>query len=72
MCVDGLGYVYESYVVLDQCDDPPSLFVFSVSVYGGVVSIFSVLAMSLGEFCFLYCDVWLGSVYDFFLVPRFC
>ena len=26
MCVDGLGCVYvcESYVVLDQCDEPPS------------------------------------------------
>ena len=25
MCVDDLGYAYvcESYVVLDQCDDPP-------------------------------------------------
>ena len=25
LCVDGLGYVYvcESYVVLDQCDEPP-------------------------------------------------
>ena len=25
MCVDGLGYVYvcKSYVVLDECDEPP-------------------------------------------------
>ena len=25
VCVDGLGYVYvcKSYVVLDQCDEPP-------------------------------------------------
>ena len=29
VCVEGLGYVYvcESYVVLDQCDESPSLFV---------------------------------------------
>ena len=33
MCVDGLGYVYvcESYVVLDQCDEPPP-FLCSLSV----------------------------------------
>ena len=34
-------YVCESYVVLDECDAPPSLFVFPVCAYGGV---FSVLA----------------------------
>ena len=36
---DGLGYVYvcESYVVHDQCDEPPSLFVLFVCAYGGVV-----------------------------------
>ena len=39
MCVDGLGYVYacESYVILDQCDESPSLFALSVCAYGGVV-----------------------------------
>ena len=39
MCVDGLGYIYvcESYVVLGQCDESPSLFVLSVCAYGGVV-----------------------------------
>ena len=33
----GLGCVYvcESYVVLDQCDESPSLFVLSVCAYGG-------------------------------------
>ena len=42
MCVDGLVHVYvcESYVVLDQCDEPPSLFVLSVCVYGGVFYVF--------------------------------
>ena len=42
MCVDGLGYVYvcESYVVLDLCDEPPSLFVLSVCAYGGVVVVY--------------------------------
>ena len=42
MCVDGLGYVYvcESYVVLDQCDESPSLFVLSICAYGGVVGYF--------------------------------
>ena len=41
-CVDGLGYVYvcESCVVLDQCDEPLSLFVLSVCAYGGVVGVF--------------------------------
>ena len=45
LCVlDGLGYVYicEGYVVLDQCDDPHSLFVLSVCAYGGVVGYFGV------------------------------
>ena len=42
LCVDGLRYVYvcESYVVLDQCDESPSLFVLSVCAYGGVVLVF--------------------------------
>ena len=41
-CVDRLGYIYicESCVVLDQCDEPFSLFVLSVCVYGGVVGVF--------------------------------
>ena len=28
MCVDGLGYVYvcESYVIIDQCNEPPPCF----------------------------------------------
>ena len=31
----------KSYVVLDQCDEPPlSLFVLSVCAYGGVVGVF--------------------------------
>ena len=65
MCVYGLGYVYacESYVVLDQCDEFPSLFVLSAVAYGGVVRYFSFLC----EFCFLYCDdVRLSAVYEFF------
>ena len=65
MCVDGLGYVYvfECYVVLDQCDEPPSLFVLSGCSYGGVVGYLS----SLCEFRFWYCaDVWLGAVYEIF------
>ena len=51
MCVDGIGYVYvcESYVVLDQCDESPSLFVLSVCAYGGVVGYFGCLA-----FCVSY------------------
>ena len=57
MCVDGLGYVYvcESYVVLDQRDEPPSLVVLSVCAYGGVVGYFWGFNF-LCEFCFLYCD----------------
>ena len=65
MCVDGLGYVYvcEIYVVLDPCDESPSLFVLSVCAYGGVVGNFWCFGF-LREFCFLYCDdVWLGVVY---------
>ena len=71
MCVDGLGYVYvcESYVVLDQCDEPPSLFVLSVCavrMYGGVVGNFWCFSF-MYEFYFLYCDnVRLGAVYEFF------
>ena len=37
MCVDGFGYVYECDVVLDES---PSLFVFPVCSYGGVVRYF--------------------------------
>ena len=31
------GNVCEGYVVLDQCEPPPSLFVLSVCAYGGIV-----------------------------------
>ena len=70
VCVDGLGYVHvcESYVVLDECDEtpPPSLFVFTICAYGGVVGYiwrFSFLC----EFCFLYWDdVTLDAVYEGF------
>ena len=57
LCVEGLGYVYvcESYVVLDQCDEHPSLFVLFVCAYGGVVGYFMCFSF-LCEFCFLYCD----------------
>ena len=68
LCVDGLGYVYvcESYVVLDQCDESPSLFVLSVCVYGGVVGYFWWFSF-LCELCFLYCDdVRFGDGYEFF------
>ena len=44
MCVDGLGYVCEGYAILDQCDEPPSLFVLSVCAYSGVVGYLGVLA----------------------------
>ena len=56
MCVDGLGYVFvcESYVVLDQCDKPPSLFVLSVCAYGGVVRYFRCLAFCVS---FISCIV---------------
>ena len=68
VCVDGLGYVYvcERYVVLDQGDEPPSLFVLSVCAYGGVVGYFWCFRF-LCELCFLYCDdVQLGAMYEFF------
>ena len=67
MCVDGLGYVYvcESYAVLDQCDEPLSLFVLYVCAYGGVVGYFMCLSFRC-EFCFLYCDdaVYVDLKYD--------
>ena len=65
MSGDGLGYVYvcESYVVPDQCNEPPSLFVPYVCAYGGVVGYLMCFSF-LCEFCFLYCDeVRLGAVY---------
>ena len=68
MCVDGLGYVYvcESYLVLDQCDESPSLFVLFVCAYDGVVGYFWCFSF-LCELCSLYCaDVWLGAGYEFF------
>ena len=60
MCVDGLGYVYvcESYIVLDQCDDPPSLCVLSVCAYGGVVGYFRCLAFCLS---FVSCIVMMSG-----------
>ena len=73
MCVDGLGYVYvcESFVILDQCEKPPSLFVLTVCTYGGVVAYFWCFSF-LCESCFLYGDdVRLGAVYDFFLFRDF-
>ena len=68
MCVAGLGYVYvcESYVVLDQCDESPSLFMLSICAYGDVVRYFLCFCFRC-EFCFLYCDdVRLGVVYEVF------
>ena len=63
MCVEGLRYIYVSYVVLDQYDEPPCLCVLSVCVYGGVVGYFRCFSFQC-EFCFLYCDdVLLGAVY---------
>ena len=63
MCVDGLGYFCESYIVLNQCDEPPSLCVLSVCAYGDVVGYLRCFSL-LYEFCFLYCDdVRLGAVY---------
>ena len=41
-----------SYVVLDQCDEPPSLCVLSVCAYGGVVGYLRCFRF-LCEFCFL-------------------
>ena len=59
-------YVCESYVVLDQCDEPSSLFVLSFCAYGGVVGYFWSFSF-LCEFCFLYCDdVRLCAVYEVF------
>ena len=52
MRVDGLGYVYECYVVLDERS---SLFVFPVCAYGGAVRYFWCFIF-MCEFCFLYCD----------------
>ena len=68
MCVDGLGYGYvcEGYVVLDQCDEPPYLFVLSICAYGGVVSYiwwFSFLC----EFCWVLCTSFSSSI--LFLMP---
>ena len=51
--------MFMKVVFLDQCDEPPSLFVLSVCIVG-YLRWFSFLC----EFCFLYCDdVWLGAVY---------
>ena len=60
MCVDGLGYIYvcESYVALDQCDAPPSLFVLSGCAYGGVVGYLSVLAFCVS---FVSCTVMMSG-----------
>ena len=64
MCIDGLGYVCEGYIVLDQCDEAPSLFVLSVCTYGGVVGYLGVFFDFLCDFRFLYCDdVRFGVVY---------
>ena len=73
MCVDGLGHVYvcESYVILDQCDEPLSLFVLSVCAYGGVVGYLRCFVF-LCEFCFLYCDdARLGAVLKVFQFLNF-
>ena len=58
MCVDGRGYVYEGYVVLDQCDALPPLFVLSVCAYGGVVGYFCVLAFCVS---FVSCIVMMSG-----------
>ena len=53
----------------------PSLFVFHVCAYGGVVvSVFDVLAFYVNYFLYFFVcnDVWLSAVYKFFLVPGFC
>ena len=49
MCVNGLGYVNvcESYVILDQCVESPSLFVLFVRAYGDVVGYFFVFWLSV-------------------------
>ena len=75
VCVDGLGYVYvyEIYVVLDQCDKPPSLFVLSVCAYGGVVGYFWCFGF-LCEFvsCIVIMSCWVLCTRSFsisFLMP---
>ena len=72
MCVDVLGYVCESYVVLDECEEPPpSLFVFPVCGFGGVVGYFGVLAFCLSFVsCIVIMSCWVLCTR--FLVPRFC
>ena len=69
MCVDDRGYVFESYVVLDQCDESPSLFVLSVCAYGG--GIFGAIALCVS---FVSCIVMMSGrvLWTRFLVPRFC
>ena len=62
MCVDGHGYVYvcESYVVLDQCDEPPPLFALSVCAYGGLGGIVGVLAFCVSfVFCIVMISGWM-------------
>ena len=60
MGVDGIGYVYvsEGYVVLDQCDEPSSLFVLSVCAYGGVVGYFWCFSFCVS---FVYCIVMMSG-----------
>ena len=59
-------YFCESYAGIDQCEEPPSLFLLSVCVYGSIMGYFWCFSF-LCECCFLYCeDVRLGDVYDFF------
>ena len=69
MCVDGLGHVYvsENYVVLDQCDEPPS----SVCANGGVVGYLRCLAFCVS---FVSCTVMMSGwvLCTRFLIPRFC
>ena len=50
----GMFYVCESYVVLDQCDEPhPCLCSLSVSM---CMVVYFWCFSFLCEFCFLYCD----------------
>ena len=59
-------FVCKSYVVLDQCDEPPPLFVLSVCAYGGAVGIwFGVLAFCVS---FVSCIVMMS---DWVLCKRF-
>ena len=60
MCVDGLGYVYvcEGYEVLDQCDQPPFLFVLYICAYGVVVGYFLCLAFCVS---FVSCIVMMSG-----------